>query len=152
MSFNRKFLWSLGLLLAASFVPSGGFAAPPQGGNANLEERRPPEQQVQRMAKMLDLTADQQTKLKPILVDERKKMNAVRSDTTLDRSTMRDKMTKIRQDTNNQVRALLNDQQKGKFDKIIQAREERMQNRGDASADQGGNDSGGGAPEPPPQK
>src|SRR5579871_4588229 len=131
MTFNRNCLWSLGLLLAASFVPAAGFAAPPQGAySARMEERRSPELQVQRMTKMLDLTADQQAKLKPLLVDERKKMNAVRDDTNLDRQAKSDKIAKIRQDANTQVRALLNTQQKEKYDKMLEERQDSTQNQG----------------------
>ena len=42
---------------------------------------------------------------------------------------MRQKMMQIRQDTNDQVRALLDDKQKEKFDKQEQERQDRMQNR-----------------------
>lgn len=156
MSFNRKCLWSLGLLIVAAFVPPVGFAAPPQGGYAaGMGGRRggpSPEQQLKRLTKTLDLTADQQTKVKPVLVDGQKKINAVRDDTTLDRRTMLGKIMQVRKDTNDQVRALLNDQQKQTFDKMLQEREERMQERRDGGAPApGGDNSGGSAPAPPPQ-
>ena len=156
MSFSRKCLWSLGLLLAAALVPAGVFAAPPQGGyGEGMGGRRggpSPEQELQQLTKTLSLTADQQTKVKPILVDGRKKMNAVRDDTTLDRRTMFDKITQIRKDTDDKVRAQLNDQQKQKLDKMQQERQERMQERRNGGA--GGSDgdnSGGSAPAPAPQ-
>ena len=156
MSFNRKYLWSLALLMVAALIPAGGFAAPPQGGyGEDMGGRRggpSPEQQLQQLTKTLRLTAEQQTKVKPILVDGRKKMNAVRDDSTLDRRAMFDKMMQIRKDTDDKVRTQLNDQQKDKFDKMLQERAERMQERsGGGAAGSSGDNSGGSAPAPAPQ-
>jgi Spy/CpxP family protein refolding chaperone len=103
-----------------------------------------PDEQLKRMAKDLDLTADEQTKIKPILVDEQKKMEDLRNDAGGDRQAMRQKMMQIRQDRNDQVRALLDEKQKEKFDKMEQQREDRMQNH------RGGGPGGPGGENPPP--
>jgi protein CpxP len=136
MNSKRKYLWILTLLLAAPVVAAGAPAAPYQGGGYGGGQggggRRgpmPPEDQLKRMTKDFDLTTDQQAKIKPILVDAQKKMEDVRNDSSGDRQTMRQKMMQIRQDTNDQVRALLDDKQKEKFDKQEQERQDRMQNR-----------------------
>ncbi len=116
-----------------------------------------PDEQLKRMTKNLNLTADQQSKIKPILVDGRKKMEDARNDSSGDRQAMRQKMMQIRQDTNDQVRALLDDKQKEKFDKLEQERQDRMQNgRGGAPGGPGapggaGGDNQGGTPPTPPQ-
>jgi hypothetical protein len=108
-----------------------------------------PDDQLKRLSKDLDLTADQQAKIKPILVDSQKKMEDLRNDSSVDRQTMRQKMMQIRQDTNDQVRAQLNDAQKTKFDKQEQEREDRMQNgRRGGPGGPGGDSSGGNAPPP----
>lgn len=114
-----------------------------------------PDDQLKQMTKNFNLTADQQSKIKPILVDAQKKMEDVRNDSSLDRPTMRQKMMQIRQDTNDQVRGLLDDKQKEKFDKQQQERQDRMQNRrgggpgGPAGpAGPGGDDQGGNPPAP----
>jgi Spy/CpxP family protein refolding chaperone len=108
-----------------------------------------PDDQLKRMTKDFDLTADQQAKIKPILVDSRKKMEDVRNDSSGDRQTMRQKMMQIRQDTNDQIRALLDDKQKEKFDKQEQERQDRPQNRrGGGPGGPGGDNSGGNAPPP----
>ena len=110
-----------------------------------------PDDQLKRMTKDFNLTADQQSKIKPILVDEQKKMDDLRNDSSGDRQAMRGKMMDIRKDTNDQVRALLDDKQKEKFDKQEQEREDRMPNRRGGpggSGGPGGDNQGGNQPAP----
>jgi Spy/CpxP family protein refolding chaperone len=148
MNLNRKCLWILTLLLALPMMAAGVAAAQYQGGGYGGGQggggrRGPmsPDDQLKRMTKEFNLTANQQTKIKPILVDEQKKMEDVRNDSSVDRQTMRGKMMQIRQDSNDQVRALLDDKQKEKFDKQEQ---ERMQNRRGGPGGPGGDN-----PSPP---
>jgi periplasmic protein CpxP/Spy len=135
MNSKRKCLWILTLLLAVPILASGAMAATYQGGYGGGQgggaRREPmsPDEQLKRMTKNFNLTADQQAKIKPILVDARKKMEDLRNDSSADRQTMRQKMMQIRQDTNDQIRAQLDDKQKEKFDKQQQEQQERMQNR-----------------------
>ena len=157
MNSKRKCLWILTLLLAVPMVAAGAPAAPYQGGGYGRGQgeggrRGPmsPDDQLKRMTKDFNLTADQQSKIKPILVDEQKKMEDLRNDSSVDRQTMRGKMMQIRQDTNDQVRALLDDKQKEKFDKQEQERQDRMQNRRGGGPGGPGGDNSGGNP-PPPQ-
>lgn len=153
MNSKYKFRWILTLLLALPIMAAGVPAAQYQGGGSGGGQggggRRgmmSPDDQLKRMTKDLNLTADQQTKVKPILVEEQKKMEDLRSDSSGDRQTMRGKMMQIRQDTNQQVRALLDDKQKEKFDKQEQERTDRMQNR--RGGGPGGDNSGGNPPSP----
>jgi Spy/CpxP family protein refolding chaperone len=156
MNSIRKYLWILTLLLAVPVVATGAPAAPYQGGGYGGGQggggrRGPmsPDDQLKRMTKDFDLTGDQQAKIKPILVDAQKKMEDVRNDSSGDRQTMRQKMMQIRQDTNDQIRALLDDKQKEKFDKQQQERQDRPQNRrGGGPGGPGGDNSGGNAPPP----
>jgi Spy/CpxP family protein refolding chaperone len=156
MNSKRKYLWILTLLLALPMLAARVPAAPYQGGGygggrGGGGRRGPmsPDDQLKRMTKDFDLTADQQAKIKPILVDSRKKMEDVRNDSSGDRQTMRQKMMQIRQDTNDQIRALLDDKQKEKFDKQEQERQDRPQNRrGGGPGGPGGDNSGGNAPPP----
>ena len=163
MRSKRNYLWILTLLLAvpmlAASAPASAFQGGGYGGGPGAEGRRgpmTPDEQLKRMTKNLNLTADQQAKIKPILVDARKKMEDVRNDSSGDRQAMRQKMMQIRRDTNDQVRALLDDKQKEKFDKLEQERQDRMQNgRGGGPGAPGGpggagGDNQGGTP-PPPQ-
>jgi len=157
MNSKRKYILIFTLLLAVPMLAAGAPAASYQGGGYGGGQmgggrRGPmsPDEQLKRMTKDLNLTADQQAKIKPILVDERKKMEDARNDTSTDRQTMRHKMMQIRQDTNDQVRALLDDKQKEKFDKQEQERQERMQNRRGGGPGGPRGDNRGGNP-PPPQ-
>lgn len=154
MKLNRARFSIFVLLLTLPILPAAGFAAF-QGEGYGRPDRTgavSPEQQLKRMSKEFNLTADQQSKIRPILVDQRKKMDSVRDDSSLDRSAMRDKMLQIRKDTNDQIRALLDDKQKAKWDKLQQEREERMQNRRGGESGGPGADSGSNPPTPaPPQ-
>ena len=159
MNSKRKYLWILTFLLAVPMLAAGAPSAPYQGGGYGGGQggggrRGPmsPDDQLKRMTKDFDLTADQQAKIKPILVDAQKKMEDVRNDSSGDRPAMRQKMMQIRQDTNDQVRALLDDKQKEKFDKQEQEREDRAPNRRGGPGGPGGpgGDNSGGNP-PPPQ-
>ena len=157
MNSGRYGLWILTLLLAAPILAAAVPAAPNQGGGygggrGEGGRRGPmsPDDQLKRMTKDFNLTDDQQSKIKPILVDEQKKMDDLRSDSSADRQTMRGKMMQIRQDTNDQVHALLDDKQKESFDKLEKERQERMQNRRGGGPGSTGRDNSGGNP-PPPQ-
>jgi periplasmic protein CpxP/Spy len=156
MNSKRKYFWILTLLLAVPVVATGAPAAPYQGGGyvggqGGGGRRGPmsPDDQLKRMTKDFDLTADQQAKIRPLLVDAQKKMEDVRNDSSGDRQTMRQKMMQIRQDTNDQIRALFDDNQKEKFDKQEQERQDRPQNRrGGGPGGPGGDNSGGNSPPP----
>ena len=156
MNSKRKCLWILTVLLAVPMLAAGIPAAPFQGGGYGGGQGRggrrgpmSPDDQLKRMTKDFNLTADQQAKIKPILVDAQKKMEDLRNDSSVDRQAMREKMMQIRQDTNDQVRALLDDKQKEKFDKQEQERQDRMQNRrGGGPGGPGGDDQGGNPPPP----
>jgi len=156
MNSRRKYLWILTLSLAVPMMAAGVPAAHYQGGGYGGGQggggrRGPmsPDDQLKRMTKDFNLTADQQAKIKPILVDAQKKMEDLRNDSTVDRQTMRAKTMQIRQDTNDQVRALLDVKQEEKFDKQEQEREDRMQNRRGGGPGEPGGDSQGS--NPPPQ-
>src|SRR5579863_1832110 len=142
MNSNRKCIWILTLMLAVPALAAGGATAAYQGGGygggagagpGGGERREPmsPDERVKQMTKNFNLSADQQAKIKPILVDERKRMEEMRTDSSGDRQAMRQKMMQIRQDTNDQIRAQLDDKQKEKFDRQEKEREERMQHRRD---------------------
>ncbi|MGH9679014.1 MAG: hypothetical protein ACRD4Y_03615 [Candidatus Acidiferrales bacterium] len=164
---KRKYFWILTIVLAVPLLAAGAQAAVPQGGGmggpgGGMGRRGPmsPDDRLKQMTKNFDLTADQQAKIKPILVDEQKKMEDARNDSSGDRREMRGKMRQIFQDTNTQIRALLDDSQKTKFDKLEQQRMDRMRNhRGGGMGGPGGpggpDGSGGdnsGAPPPPPSQ
>jgi Spy/CpxP family protein refolding chaperone len=147
MNSKRRCIWLLALLLAAPLVAGSSAAVQNQGdderprGQIGPGGRRgpmSPDDRLKGMTKDFNLTTDQQAKIKPILVAEQKKMQDVMNDSTGDRQSIRSKMQDIQQDTNKQVRALLDDKQKEQFDKQEQEREERMKNRRGGTGGPGG--------------
>jgi len=113
--------------------------APTQGGGRR-GMRMDPDRQLERLTRELNLTADQQTQIKPLLVERQQKMQALFQDQSGASEDRRTQARTIMEGTNNSIKALLNDDQKQKFE----AMQERMRrNRPDGTP-------GGAAPPPPP--
>jgi Spy/CpxP family protein refolding chaperone len=112
-----------------------------QGPVAKSHEARE-EQQTERLTKTLKLTPDQVTQLKAIQDATRQKLMALRDDSSSPRGHRREKMEAIQQDSRSQIRALLNDRQKARFDEMMQKQDERREHRP--------RNGGGSAPAPSP--
>ena len=108
-----------------------------QGGGGGGRMQMTPEARVAAIDKAVTLTDDQKTKITAIYTADAKKMADLRAAQDPD---MRTKMTAMRTDENTQIKALLTDDQKPKFDAYLAA---MPQGRGP----------GGGGPPPaaPPQ-
>jgi cobalamin biosynthesis protein CbiD len=77
----------------------------------------------------LNLTSEQQTQIKPLLENQQQQMMQLHQDQSLSRA---DKMTKaksLRDDTTSKIEAVLNDQQKQKYEAMQQKMQERMQQK-----------------------
>jgi protein CpxP len=135
---------------AQAFAQEAGGApetsAPPamQGPGGGRRGMMDPDQQLARMSKRYNLSADQQTQLKPILVSQQQQMQALRGDSSMSREDRMAKMQSIRSDSTTKIEAILNDTQKKQFAEDQQRMQERMQQRGDGG--------GPGGPPPPPQQ
>ena len=77
------------------------------------------DQRLQMMTKQLNLTADQQQKIKPKLENESQQMQTLRQDTSLSQAERMSKMQQIRQSTNEQIKSALNPDQQQKFDEMM---------------------------------
>jgi periplasmic protein CpxP/Spy len=120
--------------------PAGQQQGPPPGGG---RRGGGPEQRLERMTKELNLSADQQTKIKVILDDGRAKMMAAR-DPNASQDDQRAKMMELRKAESLNIKAVLDDSQKAKFDDMEKRERERMR-------DGGGRGPGGpGGPPPTP--
>jgi Spy/CpxP family protein refolding chaperone len=97
-----------------------------QGQPGRGPMRMDPDRQLEHMTKELDLSADQQSQIKPLLVERQQKMQATFQDQSLSREDRRAKMQAIRADSQGKIEAVLNDQQKQKFE----AMQQRMGRRG----------------------
>src|ERR1700691_5883883 len=131
-------LLATGLTLgsAAAFAqqdnPAPDASAQQPGNGAGHMGRQPmtPDEQVARMTKRYNLSADQQTQIKPILANQQQQMMALRQDSSLSRDDKMAKMKSIRDDSSTKIQAVLNDTQKKQFAEDQQKMQERMQQRG----------------------
>jgi len=101
--------------------------------------RMDPDRQLERLTRELNLTTDQQTQIKPLLVERQQKMQALFQDQSAAPEDRRAQGRSIMEGTNNSIKALLNDDQKQKFE----AMQQRMRHNGPMG--------GPGAPPPPPE-
>ena len=109
-------------------------ATPPQGqgyGHRGMN----PDAQLQHLTKALDLTADQQTQVKPILENRDAQAKQLWQDQSLSQQDRHTKMEAIHQDANTKIEAVLNDTQKQKFAQM-QTRMQQHEHGGGAPAPQ----------------
>lgn len=123
-------------VLACALVPCAGAVArslqdPPPGGPGGGQRRgmMTVDEQVKELDEKLQLTDEQKTKIKAILEDQRKQAGAVMQDESMSREDKMAKMRNIREATDGKIRDLLNDDQKKKFDQMLQERRDRMRQR-----------------------
>ncbi len=115
-----------------------------QGGPGGMHHMpMSPDQRLQRMTQQLNLTADQQQKIKPILEQEQQQMQTLHGDTSMSQPDRMSKMQQIRQGANDQIKSVLNPDQQQKFT-------EMQERHGPGGMDHGGMGQGG-MQAPPPQ-
>lgn len=85
------------------------------------------------LTEKLTLTADQQPKVKAILLDQANQVQKAREEAGDDRKAMREKMMSMMQESNGKINALLTDDQKKAFAAYQEERKAAMEKR------QGGN-------------
>lgn len=119
-----------------SMPPSAAPQTPSESmPNSQAEPSQPPmrsgapsiDDQVATLSQRLNLTSDQQTKIKSILEDQHQQAAAVVGDTSLSHDVKMQKILSLRETTIGKVRnTLTSDDQKQKFDAIVQAQSDRM--------------------------
>jgi len=125
-TFALTSLLTVGLAGSAALAQDTGAAPPPQQGSAMQGHRgMNPDQQLKHMTKQLDLTADQQAQIKPILDSRQQQMQQLWQDQSMSSADRHQKMKSIQDDSSNQIQAVLNDTQKQKY----QAMQEQMKQR-----------------------
>jgi periplasmic protein CpxP/Spy len=105
-----------------------------------------PDAQLKHMTRQLDLSTDQQNQIRPILVDRQQKMQALWQNQSLSRDDRRTQMQSIRTDSRAKIEAVLNDQQKQKYEAM---QEEMGRHRGGYEG--GGGNSAPATSQPQPQ-
>jgi Spy/CpxP family protein refolding chaperone len=125
---NRFRLLAIGAMLVITFTVSAQ-SIPAAAGIADQPEQGQPapqnspaavEQHLQAMSAKLDLTADQQAKLRPIvqqMMDDRQKLM---QDSTLSNEARAEKEKALHEKAVKQARVFLNDDQKRKLDELQQ--------------------------------
>ncbi len=107
--------------------PADQTQGPPPGGPGGRGMN--PQRRLEMMQKQLNLTPDQTTQIKALMEDERSKMEALRTNTSLAQQDRRSQMMAIRQDGETKTRALLTPDQEKKYDEMQAKMRERMQDR-----------------------
>ncbi len=114
-------LFGLGVALAAPMAQD----QPAQGSQYAGRHEADPNSQVRRLSKRLNLTADQQNQVLPILTAQQQQMQSIRSDSSLSPQDRHAKMRAVREDSQSKIRALLTDSQKQTYDQMQQQMRER---------------------------
>jgi protein CpxP len=79
-----------------------------------------PENRLKMLTEKLNLTEDQQAKLKPILEDEGKQMKALHDDTSLAAADKRSKMMEVHDSSTEKINAVLTADQQAKWKQMKQ--------------------------------
>lgn len=140
---------SASVVLAQASAPPSSDATPPPPPPGMHGHRIPPDpsRQLARMTTKLNLSADQQAQIKPILVDRNQQFQALQADTALSRPDKMAKFKSIHEDTDAKIEGVLNDQQKQQWAQLKQQEREKMQER---MQNHKGGPGGEGPPVPPP--
>lgn len=95
-----------------ALAQAAGEGQGPHHGMPSVDER------VQHMTKTLNLSGDQQTKVKSILQDEHNQVASLKQDKSMSQEDQHAKFQQIRQASAQKIRDVLNDEQKAKFDQM----------------------------------
>jgi protein CpxP len=90
----------------------------PGGGNHGMMS---PNEQLARMTKRYNLSANQQNEIKPILLGQQAQMQEMHGDSSLSPDERKAKMRSIRSDFNTKIESILNDDQKKQFEQDHQS-------------------------------
>ena len=111
-------------------APDASAQQPGNGGGRMGRMQMSPDDRLAQMTKRYNLSADQQTQIKPILADSQQQMTALRGDSSMSREDKMTKMMSIREGANTKISAILNDSQKQQFADDQQKMQQRMQQHG----------------------
>jgi periplasmic protein CpxP/Spy len=120
-------LFAFGIATAAPQAPDQA-----QGSEQAGPHQPNPDRQLKMLSKHLNLTADQQNQILPILTDRQQQVQNVRSDNSLSSKDRHVKMREIRDSSDTKIKAVLTDDQKQAFDQMQQQMRERAKQHRDA--------------------
>ena len=125
---KRLTLASLSLAFCLVAIPvlaqeSAPTAAPAGRGQG---QHMDPQEQLQKLTKRLQLTADQQSKIGAILQDRQQQVQSIRGDSSLKPMDKRAKLQSLMESTQGSISAVLTDQQRQRWSDM---REKMMERR-----------------------
>ncbi|HEY6348857.1 MAG TPA: hypothetical protein VI636_05545 [Candidatus Angelobacter sp.] len=127
-------LFTLGVLAARSY-PALAQGQDEKAGGVGPGSMPTVEDQLKDLTEKLNLTDDQQSKIKPLLEDERQQMQT--KDNSLSPQDRMSRLRRIQVTTSSKIRELLNDEQQVKFDQMEKERRNRerseLEKRGEVS-------------------
>jgi periplasmic protein CpxP/Spy len=112
--------------LAAFAQQQNPSAQAPSSGDQAKHMAPSVDDQMKNLTSKLNLTADQQAKIKPILEDQHQQAQTTMNDTSLSADDRRSKMRSLHESSNAKIRDVLNDDQKKKYDAWQQEMHDRM--------------------------
>lgn len=118
LAIGTTLMFSLTLLAQQATHPQGGDQA--QSQNATPSGMPSVDQHLKVLSEKLDLTPQQQSKIRPILQRMQNESQSVMRDTTLSDQARHDKMKSVRDKAEKQARPILDDEQKKKLDELEQ--------------------------------
>lgn len=134
---------ALGLALAGTALAQPQDTQGSSQGEGKGQHAANPQQQLAHLTKQLQLTADQQAKIGPILQNRDQQIQALRADTSLSPSDRRAKVMTIVQDSTRQVDALLTDAQRDQWKALREkAMEHAQEHRGQGAPSSSGSSGG----------
>ncbi len=116
---------ALGAAVAAPVAQDQTATPAPAAQQGEHHHQADPNKQLQMMTKRLNLTADQQNQLLPILTDRQQQVAAIQSDNTLAKKDRWEKMKSVREDSRTKIEAILTPEQKQTFEQMQQRQQER---------------------------
>ena len=142
-------------LLGLAIVSCGSalYAQMPPGPNAGHRPGKPltTDERLQRLTQYLNLTDDQQQKIRPILENETQQLDALHQDTALTGPDRRNKMLEIRDNTTGQITPQLNPDQQKKYQEMVARHPAPPAGQGQGMGAGQGQGEGQGQPPAPPQ-
>lgn len=121
---RNKFIMAIlgGLLLATLAIAQAAPTPAPQGQKRQWTKG----QGMQQMAQRLNLTADQQAKLKSLRESQRQQMQAIKQDTTLTQEQKREKFQQLRAANHEQMLGILTPEQQAQMKQMRAGKMRRM--------------------------
>lgn len=107
----------------------------PSGQQGQQQVGRPSiDDQVKMLTQELNLTTDQQTKMKNVLEDQHQQAMTIINDASLPRDEKIQRIRSLRETTISKARSMLNDDQKKKLDAMLQQSDRMHQQQGPSSS------------------